>query len=60
MEFKTLYTTNRQLNYDEAVRRIVYWTEETCGANPQRAYHSLRLLVKILQRERDNLYFESR
>jgi len=51
-----LYTSNHQLNYDEVVRRIDYWA----GHNSPRGATALRILAAALDRNRDNLYFESR
>jgi len=52
-----LFNAARQLNYDEAVRRLFYWAREKPSARQQSA---LRMLAQALDRNRDNLYFEER
>ena len=49
---------NRQLNYDEAVRRLRYWSETPSQNDGPFAKSALRILVTLLQMYRDNLYFE--
>lgn len=46
---------NRQLNYDEVVRRMDYWVRRLPDI---RSWKPLEMLVDMLARERDNLYFE--
>jgi hypothetical protein len=50
---RNLYTLSHQLNYDEALRRLDYWL----NGEAQRSC-ALGVLVRLLQKNRDNLYFE--
>ena len=50
-----LFTNNRKLNYDEAVRRIAYWASQPSS---ERANGALKMLAGMLKRDRKNLYFE--
>ena len=51
---------NHQLNYEETVRRIVYWAGKTRTSIPDvfSSINKLRLLVKLLELHKGNLYFE--
>jgi hypothetical protein len=46
---------NHQLNYDEAVRRLAYWA----SIGGERGLSAIRSLAKVLERDRDCLYFET-
>ena len=47
--------TNHQLNYGEAVSRIVFWANKLQSGRDERALGALKLLVDVLERNRDNL-----
>ena len=48
---------NRQLNYDEAVRRLEHGISH---ADQVRAKPAIFLLLHMLKRDRNHLYFEGR
>jgi len=48
---------NNQLNYDETIRRLKHWT--TQPATDLFAVAAIALLLGMLERNRDNLYFET-
>jgi hypothetical protein len=51
----SLHTNNHQLNFDEAVRRLAFWSLQPISAHQQAA---VRMLIDALRRNRTNLYFE--
>ena len=53
----SLFTYNHQLNYDEALRRLEYWTNVQ-DASPVQARNAIRTLLAVMKRDRDILYFE--
>jgi hypothetical protein len=53
-----LFNSNHQLNYDEAMRRVKYWTGQIDSC-PESAKSCLRILATLLVNNKTNLYFES-
>jgi hypothetical protein len=56
-EYANLYTNNHELNYDEALRRISYWTKEAENGRTS-AFSPLRILILLLRERERPLYFE--
>ena len=56
METQSLMV-NRQLNYDEVVRRLQYWAKPS-ESDSRHASTAIRILADMLEREKHNLYFE--
>jgi len=50
-----LFDNNHRMNYDEVARRLEYWDQRKTET---RARIATTLLIGMLKRERNNLFFE--
>ena len=57
LEDKPLFY-NHQLNYDEVLRRLRYWNDPALSS--RRRTSAISMLISMLARERENLYFEEK
>jgi hypothetical protein len=59
-ETKTIWlmTADHKLNYDEVVRRLLYWSGYESIREADHRLTALRSLAEMLEQERNNLHFE--
>jgi hypothetical protein len=53
-----LYTDKHELNFDEVLRRMRYWTARASSEHGSVPLSRLRILQRMLIDHRNNLYFE--